>query len=819
MLIRAKDRRWLSSDVQSDLVLLCTDGAVPAHSALLAGRSAFLTSLLSQPSTLQCAGCSSSRKVTLAGVGHGECKALVELIYTGVAPLNTDVTKILELCGVLGMELDGLSVSNRGGIGELRLDADIIRGNTRLNSNTSLIDTTDTNISDTDTCMVNTNTSIEDNTNCDDTVDTVHHRFVTRSRSQSEESNPSVRVSGLTQRAVPGLGTKTPARTFPPPSPPTHKIVSPPPNSSPSSAMSPCYKDSENNPLSSLPSYPKTYFNRKHRLSGDSLAEPLKSFPLKKLPFKTPDISDNILPELPRYQELSRSSTPAVLQYLQSPQVMLPDTVLTEVMGMVPDVIKQEVEEVPDISCDVRDSVGEIAHLTDIEIGAEVTYGDGAENIHDLMDMVDPLRNTPDRPYPQLEGKGDDDHPNSPPVTSYLSMDNARNYVCSNCDQGFTFVRSFNWHRKKCQQNVSNNKKMEKKKDINEMNLDDLIKLENVEVKVVKLATKQCVICNKDVSGLKSHLSTVHFKRQILADYCCNTRQCKICKSPFKSVHGLVLHIGVHHNMVKKYLKDHLKAKKKKRIVLEKARPESPPEEKEDPAKDNMRISVVAEAKEKMRNKLVSRDKHKAKVVPVSKLKAVSKVVYKEQNKSIDKTASSRDLKHVEKSQTPVRNKLVPRVRTKVSYSKLHFGSSLHPSTETRPGSGSNKPRNSKTVTPTKTFKGKTVSRDSKPVNTRTEKKTARNNRQANNTKVLEGDKSTVKSSIAVSGGRKVSCGECVKCRLADCGTCIHCSDKPEFGGRGKLINRVCIKKVCRSKVWREVVVTPTLMKGSKVKR
>jgi len=47
---------------------------------------------------------------------------------------------------------------------------------------------------------------------------------------------------------------------------------------------------------------------------------------------------------------------------------------------------------------------------------------------------------------------------------------------------------------------------------------------------------------------------------------------------------------------------------------------------------------------------------------------------------------------------------------------------------------------------------------------------------------------------------RRLSCGWCVKCKLADCGACVVCQDKPVFGGQGKLVNKVCVKKVCRIK-------------------
>ena len=43
---------------------------------------------------------------------------------------------------------------------------------------------------------------------------------------------------------------------------------------------------------------------------------------------------------------------------------------------------------------------------------------------------------------------------------------------------------------------------------------------------------------------------------------------------------------------------------------------------------------------------------------------------------------------------------------------------------------------------------------------------------------------------------RKVPCGDCVKCRLPDCGHCLHCE-----GGAQSVI-KVCVKKICRNKVW-----------------
>lgn len=60
--------------------------------------------------------------------------------------------------------------------------------------------------------------------------------------------------------------------------------------------------------------------------------------------------------------------------------------------------------------------------------------------------------------------------------------------------------------------------------------------------------------------------------------------------------------------------------------------------------------------------------------------------------------------------------------------------------------------------------------------------------------------------------GRKVSCGECSKCKMDNCGKCAYCQDKPEFGGPGKLL-KVCVRKVCRNKRVSEAVIKPTLVR------
>ena len=44
---------------------------------------------------------------------------------------------------------------------------------------------------------------------------------------------------------------------------------------------------------------------------------------------------------------------------------------------------------------------------------------------------------------------------------------------------------------------------------------------------------------------------------------------------------------------------------------------------------------------------------------------------------------------------------------------------------------------------------------------------------------------------------RKEACGACVKCLLPDCGACAQCA-----GGGAPGLQKLCVKKVCRNKVW-----------------
>lgn len=287
--------------------------------------------------------------------------------------------------------------------------------------------------------------------------------------------------------------------------------------------------------------------------------------------------------------------------------------------------------------------------------------------------------------------------------------------------------------------------------------------------------------------------------------------------------------------MVKKYLKEHEKAKKRKRIVLEKTIPEWSPEEKKKKAvvreKENVKISVVTEAKERMRNRLVNKEKHRSiknKILSATKVKAVNRIVARERDRSeVTKAADNVVRKAVSEPAKPtrptksrtvsrdsesgsrgwernvVRNHL-DRVKPKVSGGRNHLDK-----VKTNVSGRNHLDKVETEVSGGRNHLDKVETKESGE----------RNHLNKVETKVSSGRNHLDGLKTKVSGGRKVSCGECVKCLMPDCGVCIHCSDKPEFGGRGKLHNRVCIKKVCRSKVWSEVMVTPSLVKGSKVKR
>merc|ERR1719342_220306 len=243
-------------------------------------------------------------------------------------------------------------------------------------------------------------------------------------------------------------------------------------------------------------------------------------------------------------------------------QVMVPNAVLSEVMEMMPvESIKIEAEERT-----------ENASLSELLQEMEVTRTDDDDNS-----------------YPQMEGKEEDeeDVTKSDPVTSYLSMNNSRNYVCNDCDAGFTFIRSYNWHRSRCK-----GKTLGKVCPPSPSKKPSLPSTSNTTTQAMVV----CKICQASVTGLKSHLSLVHFKTQLLEQFSSSPRKCKLCSKKFKSIHSLILHIGIHHGMVRKLSSNSKSILKRKILVTNssssntklKAEAESPSKSKDGKEKNSL---------------------------------------------------------------------------------------------------------------------------------------------------------------------------------------------------------------------------------------
>merc|ERR1719342_534130 len=341
-------------------------------------------------------------------------------------------------------------------------------------------------------------------------------------------------------------------------------------------------------------------------------------------------------------------------------QVMVPNAVLSEVMEMMPvESIKIEAEERT-----------ENASLSELLQEMEVTRTDDE-----------------DKSYPQMEGKEEDeeDVTKSDPVTSYLSMNNSRNYVCNDCDAGFTFIRSYNWHRSRCK-----GKTLGKVCPPSPSKKPSLPSTSNTTTQAMVV----CKICQASVTGLKSHLSLVHFKTQLLEQFSSSPRKCKLCSKKFKSIHSLILHIGIHHGMVRK-LSSNSKSILKRKII--------------NSSSSNTKLKVDPESPTKSKD---SKEKNSLYKASLMKKKLANGP---ETNNAINISDS---------------NKQSPKKQVKLEEAFV----------DGRPGTSS-------TPTP--------------------------------------------------SSGRKVPCGVCVKCQLPDCGSCPQC-----VGGGAKGVQKICVKKVCRNKIW-----------------
>jgi len=536
----------------SDLVLVCSDGSLPAHAALLAPASPFLAGLLAGPGGPgpHCPGCPAPRHLTLAGVRVRECRALLQMLYTGQAPLTTELTRILELAATLGMEVDRLDV---------------------VSTATSLL---------------------------------------------FGSLRPAGRDETVTDHTRPQ-------------------------RSGGAVATLPNREDAE----SEL---------RNSGGGGGAMGRPRL---------------------LSRHRESARAA-----------RVQVPHSVLNDVMDILSDTnIKQEPEE----------------EVTEEEIENYVA--------------------------PEMDGKEEGEKGDRKSVDKeYLSMNNSRNFVCAGCDQGFTFERSYNWHKARCRGGAAAG-----------------------HGKPAKIGRQEnCPLCRRSVASVTSHLALLHFKEQIISDYCSYPRQCRLCRKSFKSLHSLVLHVGLEHEVAHSFLQAKLNGK---RVKLKKTLPDD----------------FVHERKT---------EKEPAKVRSV-----------KSNRKSVK--SSSRMSCAKKKSPNDSTDGIKTEIHAQISKPKSNLSTEPHPKL--------------KEVHDEMLLECPLIS-----MNAVTKNKFSKENPSvdADLKESLLSKKCIANKLAGLSGsgkGRREGCGVCSKCRLPDCGICPACSRRSTPGPH-LLSGRVCVKKVCRSKIWVE---------------
>lgn len=75
-----------------------------------------------------------------------------------------------------------------------------------------------------------------------------------------------------------------------------------------------------------------------------------------------------------------------------------------------------------------------------------------------------------------------------------------------------------------------------------------------------------------------------------------------------------------------------------------------------------------------------------------------------------------------------------------------------------------------------------------------------------NKTSLLGAHALGLNENIASARSRRVRCGKCVRCKLADCGKCKMCENKPKFGGDGSM-KKACLLKFCRNRVFKKQAI------------
>ena len=326
---------------------------------------------------------------------------------------------------------------------------------------------------------------------------------------------------------------------------------------------------------------------------------------------------------------------------------------------------------------------------------------------------------------PEMEGKEEGERGERKSVDKeYLSMNNCRNFVCPGCDQGFTFERSYNWHQARCRGGAAAG-----------------------HGKPAKISRHEnCPLCLRSVASVTSHLALVHFKERIISDYCSYPRQCRLCRKSFKSLHSLVLHVGLEHEVAHSFLQAKLNGK---RVKLKKTLPDD----------------FIHEGKTKK---------------GATKVRSV---------KSNRKSSSRISLSFVTKTPNDSTDGIRTEIHAQINKHKSYL------STETQP--------KLKEVRDEMLLECPLISMNAETKNHLSKEIPSID---ADRKQSLLSKKCVANKLAGLRGsgkGRREGCGVCTKCRLPDCGVCRACSSRSTPGPH-LLPGRVCVKKVCRNKIWVE---------------
>ena len=317
---------------------------------------------------------------------------------------------------------------------------------------------------------------------------------------------------------------------------------------------------------------------------------------------------------------------------------------------------------------------------------------------------------------------------------------------------------------------------------------------------------QKCRYCDRSSQQIEVHCVLHHFKDEILG-FSRNKRSCNICNEHFADENELALHIGFFHFVLQEI---------QARVEGSRTKPIQQKTSTTKQDKGNIDPTWTPAEESTPKNPQRSRSLE-------NKPQDGTKETRFQREKSLIRTGEGKSEQTDSAGRVQGRiGKLVKKEAWKTSETKAGKPTPNKPTSE---NPTSNNPTSEKItpIKPTETIKPRVTERvtrtSERPVESA--KKGAESvKREAESAKkVAESTKKEVtrptrKPAEITTDGRsgkagadparadrlRIACGTCVKCTLKNCGNCVVCQDRPEFGGQGKLGNKVCVKKVCRNK-------------------